>query len=522
MRTSPLVLLVTCGIAVVAANLRITPPITDDALAELLEKHVHGSHVANLAKTSHSHMHRHEHLGSEREGAGDHLGHSGTAYVLALASVAAISFLPMALVHCLWRPQPAVGDTREERECAEAMKRDTVVVKTAPPVSPATLQILVAFAAGGLLGDVFFHLLPHAFQQHPSASPHPHVHADSHPHAHDSGSHAAGVWTGGVILAGILLFYAVEQYLRLRFAPNITHAKAKRMSKSTPNQSTTKSKHSATSRVTVSKKRYSVGVSGKAAKARKITAASSTAVTPISQEPDPSFPDRGRSAPRDANVRVVSHGESTTRAHGHHHHHHGQQSNGTAVTRYLNLMADTLHNFTDGVAITSAFLASHRLGWSTAAAVLLHELPHELGDVAVLIHGGATPREAMHLQHWTAMGAIAGVCLTIAVDAAARWSTTLFAPALLTLLHSPSIAPLRPWLEGVAAHMSGSQGNIAEQFILPFTAGGFLYIALGNIVPELLQGVKGRRTRHPVTQLAWEVGAMLVGMALMALIALYE
>ena len=56
-----------------------------------------------------------------------------------------------------------------------------------------------------------------------------------------------------------------------------------------------------------------------------------------------------------------------------------------AVAGYLNLMADFTHNFTDGLAIGASYLAGNTVGGITTFAVLLHEVPHEIGDFAILV-----------------------------------------------------------------------------------------------------------------------------------------
>uniref|UniRef100_A0A8D0FNV0 Zinc transporter SLC39A7 n=1 Tax=Strix occidentalis caurina TaxID=311401 RepID=A0A8D0FNV0_STROC len=63
------------------------------------------------------------------------------------------------------------------------------------------------------------------------------------------------------------------------------------------------------------------------------------------------------------------------------------------VSGYLNLAADVAHNFTDGLAIGASFLAGPALGTVTAVTVLLHELPHEVGDFAILVQSGCSKRK---------------------------------------------------------------------------------------------------------------------------------
>ena len=74
---------------------------------------------------------------------------------------------------------------------------------------------------------------------------------------------------------------------------------------------------------------------------------------------------------------------------------------------FLNLVADATHNFTDGLAIGVAF-GRHEHEVATTLAVLLHELPHEVGDVAILIAAGYRPSQAVKMQFCTALGAMCG------------------------------------------------------------------------------------------------------------------
>ncbi|XP_016109075.1 zinc transporter Slc39a7-like isoform X2 [Sinocyclocheilus grahami] len=147
------------------------------------------------------------------------------------------------------------------------------------------------------------------------------------------------------------------------------------------------------------------------------------------------------------------------------------------VSGYLNLAADFTHNFTDGLAIGASFLVSPAVGAVTTITILLHEVPHEIGDFAILVQSGCTKRKAMCLQLLTALGALAGTTCSLLA-------------------------------EGV--------GAAATAWILPFTAGGFVYIATVTVLPELLVG------RSSLWQSLLEILALLFGVGMMVLIAEYE
>jgi len=112
---------------------------------------------------------------------------------------------------------------------------------------------------------------------------------------------------------------------------------------------------------------------------------------------------------------------------------------------YLNLLGDSVHNFIDGVVIAASFLASVPLGVTTTLAVIAHEIPQEIGDFSILIYGGLGKIKALSYNFLTA---------TIAILAAA-----------LTYFFYASFP------------------NIT--YLLAFAAGGFIYVATTDLIPEL-------------------------------------
>ena len=63
------------------------------------------------------------------------------------------------------------------------------------------------------------------------------------------------------------------------------------------------------------------------------------------------------------------------------------------IAGYLNLVADFAHNFTDGLAIGASYLAGHNIGLVTTLTILFHEVPHEIGDFAILIQSGCSKKK---------------------------------------------------------------------------------------------------------------------------------
>uniref|UniRef100_A0A3Q2QIM6 Solute carrier family 39 member 4 n=2 Tax=Fundulus heteroclitus TaxID=8078 RepID=A0A3Q2QIM6_FUNHE len=117
-------------------------------------------------------------------------------------------------------------------------------------------------------------------------------------------------------------------------------------------------------------------------------------------------------------------------------------------------IGDGIHNFADGLAIGAAFSMSWKSGLATSLAVLCHELPHELGDFAILLHSGLSVRKALLLNLGSALTSFIGlyISLSVATDLATQqWigavATGLFlyvglADMLPTLVH---VSSKRPW-----------------------------------------------------------------------------
>ena len=154
-----------------------------------------------------------------------------------------------------------------------------------------------------------------------------------------------------------------------------------------------------------------------------------------------------------------------------------QASEHARVTGWLNLAADWSHNVTDGFSIAATYLVSRQLGFTTTLAVFFHEIPHEIGDFAILIQSGFTRRQALLAQLSTAMGAVMGTAFGLFLDYAG--------------------------IESVSS------------YLLPFTAGGFIYVASVGVIPELLQDCSPRQTIK-------EILAMALGVGMMVIVALYE
>ena len=76
---------------------------------------------------------------------------------------------------------------------------------------------------------------------------------------------------------------------------------------------------------------------------------------------------------------------------------------------WLNIAADLMHNFTDGLAIGASFASGKSLALATTVSVFFHEIPHEIGDVSILIQSGFSKQDAIWAQFATAIAAFIGM-----------------------------------------------------------------------------------------------------------------
>ncbi len=136
---------------------------------------------------------------------------------------------------------------------------------------------------------------------------------------------------------------------------------------------------------------------------------------------------------------------------------------------YLTLIGDGIHNFTDGAVIGAAYIASIPIGITTTLAIIAHEIPHELSDFLVLIHGGFSHKKALTYNFYSALTAVAGTLLLL---------------------------------------YAATQYRVVEQYMLPFAAGNFIYIASSDLIPELLTKRKGTTSLMQITLLI--LGTLLI------------
>lgn len=156
---------------------------------------------------------------------------------------------------------------------------------------------------------------------------------------------------------------------------------------------------------------------------------------------------------------------------------HGGNGNHHAFA-YMSLVGDSVHNFIDGLIIAGAYFVSIPVGIATTVAVIMHEIPQEIGDFGILLHGGFSKGKALFFNFITALTAVAGAILGI----------------LLSNTESLVI------------------------FLIPFAAGNLIYIAGSDLIPQLHTDSCDEKTIHKsASQTAIIILGILVMMSMLLL-----
>lgn len=262
------------------------------------------------------------------------------------------------------------------------------------PTRSEVLKLILSFAIGGLLGDVFLHLIPEAAVQLEHAG-----------YSVSQAQHFMGFW----VLAGIVTFVTVESVFNIATNSEQPQVDSK---KCDPPVECSQEKVSPVS---------SVAHRGP----------NSNGHTPSGKPLSPS----GVSANQVCLEAKVDSKPSTE----------------VNITGYLNLLANSFDNFTHGVSVGASFLVSAKMGVLTTLAIAIHEIPHEIADYVILVRSG--------FSCWDAFRAQLSICLV-----------TIVGSVTVIYLDSNSAADSLDY----------------TLWILPATAGGFIYIALTSLMPELL------------------------------------
>jgi len=144
----------------------------------------------------------------------------------------------------------------------------------------------------------------------------------------------------------------------------------------------------------------------------------------------------------------------------------------------LNVIGDGVHNMLDGMIVAASFAVSVPIGIATTLAVILHEIPQEIGDFGILVYTGMPVKKALFMNFISALTAVVGAIIALALE---------------SRIHGFS------------------------KYLLPITAGGFLYIGGSDLIPELHK-VDHAKISAPLLQLVF----IMLGIGVMALLVLME
>ena len=297
---------------------------------------------------------------------------------------------------------------------------------------------MVAFAVGGLMGDTLFHLLPEIFLGEDSPEKARFVLVEPN----------RNLLLGAAILVGFLTFVAMDKGLRIATGGEGGHDHGHSHDHAHAHQD---------------------GIGADSATSTAIEGADA----------------KGVKARKKANGTATSEKEAAEEK---------EISSSVKLAGILNMIADFTHNITDGLAMSASFYASPTVGATTTMAVFFHEIPHEVGDFALLVQSGFSKRAAMGAQFVTALGALLGTCIGIAVQELGGGAG------------SSETMPMNAGILGTSL----TTGDL----LLPFTAGTFLYVGTVAVIPELLETGKNKseevvKTLSQFVAIAMGAGIML-------------
>ena len=213
-------------------------------------------------------------------------------------------------------------------------------------------HVLLSFASGGLLGDVFIHALPHILLSENESF-------------NTKDSHVRAIIIGSLCLLGFFIFYAIEKIV------------------SAINEETTIDEEiDFKSEIRTSKRAPSRGRKGKEKEKDKLQEKDRVSEGPFSSS---------------KRIRNSASGNITTSTQS------TQKPTKSASTplkpaAILNLIADVMHNFCDGLAIGATYASGKSLALATTVSIFFHEIPHELGDYSILVESGYTKEQAIRTQ----------------------------------------------------------------------------------------------------------------------------
>ncbi|KAK0742227.1 ZIP zinc transporter-domain-containing protein [Apiosordaria backusii] len=304
-------------------------------------------------------------------------------------------------------------------------------------INPDSLQVMVAFAVGGLLGDTLFHLLPEIFVGEGEDDRAKFVMVEPN----------RNLLLGVGILVGFMVFVGMDKGLRIATGgAGHSHDHGH--------------KHDHGEEKTEGK---ATGVEGK-----------------------------GELKKRKGGKEVVEREEEGKK----------EVNPSVKLGGLLNMIADFTHNITDGLAMSASFYASPTIGATTTVAVFFHEIPHEVGDFALLVQSGFTKKQAMGAQFVTAIGALLGTLIGIAIQEFGGNGASSEAVAM-----------------GMNDGLWGTSLTWGDM-LLPFTAGTFLYVGTVAVIPELLETGKDKAVE--LRKMLVQFAAIAAGAGIMLYISWHD
>uniref|UniRef100_H0WXX1 Zinc transporter ZIP6 n=1 Tax=Otolemur garnettii TaxID=30611 RepID=H0WXX1_OTOGA len=387
------------------------------------------------------------------------------------------------------------------------------------------LSFLVALAVGTLSGDAFLHLLPHSHASHH----HSHNHEEpaiemkrgplfSHLSSQniEESTYFDSTWKGLTALGGLYFMFLVEHLLTLikQFKDKKKKVRKRQVWSVDVQKHNNKTKYLAI--LGQEKNGLSLGPEGYLRAELQESSHFDSQQPAVLEEEEVmiahAHPQEvyNEYVPRGCKNKCHSHfhdtlGQSDDLIHHHHdyhhilHHHHHQNHHphshsqrysreelkdaGIATLAWMVIMGDGLHNFSDGLAIGAAFTEGLSSGLSTSVAVFCHELPHELGDFAVLLKAGMTVKQAVLYNALSAMLAYLGMATGIFI---------------------------------------GHYAENVSMWIFALTAGLFMYVALVDMVPEMLHNDASDHGCSRWGYFFLQNAGILLGFGIMLLISVFE